>query len=530
MEFSLTLGKYILKVESEKNTPNASGALLTGTDIRIQLPFVADQFYCHGWQSWSLTAWLDTREELAPSFPVSLHASHIDLPYAFEKKPNGSWLGAVNTPDGKIILLGSLGLESHVKYDGDSLCGSYEHGNGDWFLAYGLEQDIFQKYAFLLGDRFGKTRLKDSPRIWCSWYSFYKEIKESTLLRIINEMGDLAFDVIQVDDGWQKKVGDWEANEKFPSGMQALADSIKLTGRKAGLWLAPLIAVQSSSIFQNHQGWLLHDAHGRLVQAGVNWHEKFFALDTTHPQVLEMLAELMQKVRTWGYDYVKLDFLFAGALPGQRYVNIPRETAYRQGLETIRLALGDAYLLTCGAPILPTLGLCDAIRVGPDVSDVWNLNLESRLMNNFAVPGAQNAIRTTLNRLWLKPIVHTDPDVVYFHSRNISLSNEQKQLLKYLAYISEFKATSDLPSWLTASERQELQLFLTSKPEIKYISQYKYQINGSICDLSESIKFPKSLNWFENLIRFFIGNLANISIAFILFDKFFSIERRKSDL
>jgi hypothetical protein len=35
-----------------------------------------------------------------------------------------------------------------------------------------------------------------------------------------------------VDDGWQLSIGDWEANGKFPSGMNALAEKIKSTGAK----------------------------------------------------------------------------------------------------------------------------------------------------------------------------------------------------------------------------------------------------------------------------------------------------------
>ena len=35
----------------------------------------------------------------------------------------------------------------------------------------------------------------------------------------------------------------------------------------------------------------------------------------------------------------------------------------------IREAIGpDAYLLGCGAPILPSVGLVDAMRVGPDIA------------------------------------------------------------------------------------------------------------------------------------------------------------------
>jgi len=138
-----------------------------------------------------------------------------------------------------------------------------------------------------------------------------------------------------------------------------------------------------------------------------------------------------------------------------------------------------------------------------------------------------------LNRLWLQPIVNTDPDVTYFHSRNNSLTNHQKDLLKNLAEIARFKATSDLPNWLTVSERQELQTFLVSEPIIKYYGQYNYLINEIKCDFSEFIKFPKPLTWLEKVIQFIIKNMASLPITLKIFDKFSTARIRnnlKSDL
>ena len=41
--------------------------------------------------------------------------------------------------------------------------------------------------------------------------------------------------------------------------------------------------------------------------------------------------------------------------------------AYRAGLALVRDAVGpDVYLVGCGAPILPSVGLVDAMRVSPD--------------------------------------------------------------------------------------------------------------------------------------------------------------------
>ena len=48
-------------------------------------------------------------------------------------------------------------------------------------------------------------------------------------------------------------------------------------------------------------------------------------------------------------------------------------SAYRSGVELVRETIGpDAYLLGCGAPILPSAGLFDAMRVSPDVAPQYD--------------------------------------------------------------------------------------------------------------------------------------------------------------
>jgi len=100
-------------------------------------------------------------------------------------------------------------------------------------IARGSESYVFSKYAASLEYKFGKTRFEKVPRVWCSWYSLYKWINEPILLKVLNGLGDLPFDVFQIDDGWQDESGHWEAGRNFPSGMAAFADKIKATGRAA---------------------------------------------------------------------------------------------------------------------------------------------------------------------------------------------------------------------------------------------------------------------------------------------------------
>ena len=226
--------------------------------------------------------------------------------------------------------------------------------------------------------------------------------------------------------------------------------------------------------------------------AGFNWGERLFALDTTHPDVAAWLVALMKQVRAWGFDYIKLDFLYGGALKGKRFKDIPREAAYRACLQLLREAMGaDAFFLTCGTPILPVIGLCDAVRIGPDVANHWERFHDAYLLYNPTIPGTRNAIRTVIHRLWLKPLLHIDPDVTYFESKGNSLTQEHRTLLKYLACICNFKATSDLPQWMTSAEHDELRSFLGAKPTVIRTGRYNFQVDGRTVDYTSAVELPE---------------------------------------
>ncbi len=68
----------------------------------------------------------------------------------------------------------------------------------------------------------------------------------------------LGVDLMQIDDGYQRAVGDWlETNEKFPRGLAPLAAEIRAAGFTAGLWTAPFCVVAESRLFGEHADWLL---------------------------------------------------------------------------------------------------------------------------------------------------------------------------------------------------------------------------------------------------------------------------------
>ncbi|MFA9444637.1 glycoside hydrolase family 36 protein [Egicoccus sp. AB-alg6-2] len=216
------------------------------------------------------------------------------------------------------------------------------------------------------GDRFAADNAlpppRSAPTVWCSWYHYFLDVTEDDVVENLRaiEAADLPVDVIQLDDGWASQVGDWRSlSDRFAS-VPAVADRIAAAGRRPGIWVAPFTALAGSELARRNPSWLLE------ADAGWNWDQPMRGLDLTHSGVRQYLHDVFGQLRAWGFDYFKLDFLYTGALEAARHEDASAIAAYRSGLELVRDAVGDAYVLGCGAPMLPSAGLVDAMRVSPD--------------------------------------------------------------------------------------------------------------------------------------------------------------------
>lgn len=450
---------------------------------------VADavEFFSHGWHSWSTTRWVPTGSRRRP-IPDQIHRlGHDDPVHALDETLGGSDVGAVSLPDGTVVLLGALVPGGWVQWRDQQLVG-YGGVEADWYVATGSESEVFGGYAAALSRRFD-ARNPSPPRLWCSWYSFYEDISAAGMVDVLEGLRDLPFDVVQVDDGWQQAIGDWQPNAKFATGMADVADRVTATGRRPGLWLAPFIAHGKSKLFRNNPDWFLTDGSGDPVRAGVNWGAPYFALDVTHPGARDHLRSLFEQVMEWGYRFLKLDFIYAAAYPARRHEQIDRHFAYRDGLSLIRQIVGDdVYLLGCGAPVIASLGIVDGLRVGPDVSPDWAAPDDRDLDDP---PGTRAAIATTTNRLWLRSAANTDPDVAFFRSKGMSLNEEQVGLQQALGSITRFRGTSDPPAWLRPPEREALAAWLSDPtPEVSQASRYRWDVGGKAVDFSAALDFP----------------------------------------
>ncbi|HNN49597.1 MAG TPA: alpha-galactosidase [Pseudomonadota bacterium] len=277
------------------------------------------------------------------------------------------------------------------------------------------------------------------PSGWCSWYYYYTKVSERDVLRNLTALAEKKLPVkyVQLDDGYQRKVGDWlTTNAKFPSGLGGLARQIKEAGFVPGIWLAPFFVQRSSEIYQHHRDWLLRDEDGKLVRLGYHpfWgipDGQVYSLDLTHPAVLAWLRRVFSTLCELGFEYFKIDFLFAGLRRGLRHnPQLSAVEAYRQGLRVIRETIGDRFLLGCGAPLVPSIGFVDAMRISPDVKEDWRDDLVDLIAHGTGYPSAEMALHNCLTRAHLHGKWWcNDPDCLLVRRDKSSLSLPEVQTL-----------------------------------------------------------------------------------------------------
>ena len=406
----------------------------------------------HGWQSWSTvrrTAVDDVRPERAAApawFRDAMHADggapgHVVSGDTFLVHDGGiagfltgaRQLTTVRAPAGRP-------LEAVLLLDGLVLAPGAELALEPLFEAAGDPGAAYSEYAGLAADAAaasGSPPRRDAFVTvgWCSWYQYFHELRPADIRANLAMAAEFGIDLVQIDDGWQRSIGEWTTtNDAWGEPIAKLAGEIAAAGCRPGIWTAPFIVAEGGAVATTHPDWLVRDDLGRARRAQPNpaWGGWTSALDTTNPEVLEHLRATFRELRSAGYTYFKIDFCFAAALPGHR-LGDGRQTragALRAGLEAVRDGIGDdAFLVGCGCPLAPALGVVDAMRVSEDVAPHWD---PVAFFEGFpeATVAARNAIeasvlRTPLHRRWWV----NDPDCLLLRPNDTLLSNDEREAL-----------------------------------------------------------------------------------------------------
>mgnify|MGYP002395352703 CR=1 FL=1 len=393
-------------------------------------------FFSQGWQSWSHTSTYGFGEKQRTSALGPFQNPMVANPGTPQPKRSnvftGDMFGVLGDRESRVgLLAGFLSQREHfgsLEADLAPKPSLHMWANGDnaklppgqsvqtdWAVMGFIDLDAPDPMGQYLSAAAVEHNIKSQEPVpvgWCSWYQFYEDISqdviETNLDSVVALKSNLPLPLFQIDDGFETYPGDWfDFDPAFPEGVTPLAKKAKHAGLIPGLWLAPFIVHPKAKLVREHPDWLLRNKRGKPVNAGFVWNKFTYALDLTNTEALDYVCSVISTaVNEWGFEYLKLDFLYAAALKGVfQDPTRTRAQVLRMGLEALRKAAGpDVTMLACGCPLGSALGLFEAMRISADVSGHWNPHfppVSPILKNEPHMPAARNALHNIITRAHL---------------------------------------------------------------------------------------------------------------------------------
>lgn len=213
---------------------------------------------------------------------------------------------------------------------------------------------------------------------WCSWFAYFNQITERDIHQTADVLAEklkkYGLNYLQIDDGYQQEpIGmpdTWLIpNQKFPSGMKALAAYIHAKGLTPAIWTNVSFA-DSAAAFRNAD-LFVKDAKGNPAKG--NWIG--YVMDGSRQQTLnKLITPVYAGFAKQGWAYFKLDALrhlkYEGYNSNADYFkqrSINRNQAYRKLVQDVRSQIGkNNFLLACWGIRPELVGLVDGCRIGND--------------------------------------------------------------------------------------------------------------------------------------------------------------------
>lgn len=156
---------------------------------------------------------------------------------------------------------------------------------------------------------------------WSSWSSLRGDpteakIKEQADALIAAHLPALGYRYINIDDGWSNGFNAWGVPapdlQRFPSGMDGMAQYMHQRGLLFGLYLQPGISKKLYDANPPIQGtaFHIHDI-ADITQAG-NTHGGYYRIDFSRPAAAAYIRSIVGTLNMWKIDFIKFDFVGPG--------------------------------------------------------------------------------------------------------------------------------------------------------------------------------------------------------------------------
>ncbi len=385
-----------------------------------------DRLLHDGYQSWTYSG--------VESIPISIADVNGTAPHGgdnediLDEKPGVSWWwtalsdangqGLVAGADGGTVLKTYLAADSGgsttrlriiegVTGDAITLAPGESRALDGLYVALGDVRALLDDYARYVGS----LHPPQSPRApalggWGSWNMYYTSITASALRSEAQNASSTLVPAgladFLLDDGYEVHWGSWSASPTFGADLQTLAAEQIAAGLRPAIWLAPFYVATSDALVAQHPEYFIHNGDGTLRTYPNNGDNA--ALDVTQQGARDFVTQSVQQLRAWGFRTLKIDFLFGAALEGGRSQPLTSLESFQQWMKTLRDAVPDVHLVGCGAPMLPSVGWVDSMRIGPDIAFA---NSPQPLWPFLSTEARHVAMRSYTDAWW-----SLDPDVV----------------------------------------------------------------------------------------------------------------------
>jgi hypothetical protein len=400
-----------------------------------------DRLVHDGYQSWTYTG--------VESIPASIAGSDGTAPHGGDdENPLGEvsgvswWWTAVSDDQAHGLVVGADGgtvLKTYVALDGGPAAASavrlrvVQGATGDAIVLAPAQSKTLDGLYVALGDvgpgldayaqyvaGLHPPSAARAPALggWGSWNEYYAAITASTLAQeaqwAASTLEPLKLGDLLLDDGYETHWGSWSASSAFGDSLQSVAAAQAGEGLRPAIWIAPFYVDTTDPLVSAHPDWFVHAADGSL-RTYDNFGPTSAALDVTNPAAVTFVVQAVQQLASLGFGTLKIDFLLGGAIEGVRQQPVTSLESYALWMKALREAVPQVHLVGCGAPMLPSVGWVDSMRIGPDIAYVTNQQPNYPFLSAEA---RHVALRAHTDAWW-----SLDPDVVLL--RGSSLTDDE---------------------------------------------------------------------------------------------------------
>ena len=219
------------------------------------------------------------------------------------------------------------------------------------------------------------------PTLYNTWLCRFDKLDFDFVMKQVKKAGELGLEYFVIDAGWFGPKADWGSTrgdwKERPDGwlggrLAEIAQAVKASGMKFGLWIEAEVAVGKSEAFKQHPEYFRRD-HGGIY------------LDFTRADARNHLhADIDALVKKYGIEFIKFDFNADAKIDDSGRDFADYNAGYRQFIREVRVRHPGIYLEGCASGgLMMDLGWArefDSFWLSDNQSPIYGMRIAKETM------------------------------------------------------------------------------------------------------------------------------------------------------